>query len=70
MEEEARYCDYCGGELDEDEGTWVGDEVLCQDCVDEQCVTCDHCGEAISTQQFSSDPGKFSLPLDIDSQEE
>jgi len=47
MEEETRYCDYCGGILDEGEGTWVGDEVLCQDCVDEQCVICDHCGEAI-----------------------
>ena len=47
MEEDVRYCDYCGGILDEGEGTWVGDEVLCQDCVDEQCVICDHCGEAI-----------------------
>ena len=26
MEEETRYCDFCGGELDEDEGTWVNDD--------------------------------------------
>ena len=23
--EETRYCDFCGAELNEDEGTWVGD---------------------------------------------
>ena len=38
MEEETRYCDFCGGELDEDEGTWVNDELLCDDCCDEHKI--------------------------------
>ena len=45
--EEKRYCDFCGAELNEDEGTWVGDELLCDDCVDERCTICDHCGDTI-----------------------
>ena len=45
--EEKRYCDFCGAELNEDEGTWVGDELLCDDCVDERCTVCDYCGDTI-----------------------
>ena len=47
MEEEVRICDYCGRALAEGEGTPVDDELLCDDCVEEHCVTCDHCGETI-----------------------
>ena len=50
MEEETRYCDFCGNELDEDEDTWVGDELLCDECCDDHIITCDRCGETIWTQ--------------------
>ena len=55
MEEEVRICDYCGRELVEEEGTPVDDELLCDDCVEEHCVTCDHCGETIWEQNSVSD---------------
>ena len=38
--EEVRICDYCGRVLAEEEGTPVDDELLCDDCVEEHCVTC------------------------------
>ena len=47
MEENTRVCDICGCELENGEGTWVDGQLLCQDCVDEHCVTCGHCGETI-----------------------
>ena len=31
MEENTRVCDICGCELAEGEGTWVGDQLLCED---------------------------------------
>ena len=40
--EEVRICDYCGRVLAEEEGTPVDDELLCDDRVEEHCVTCDH----------------------------
>ena len=54
MEEEVRICDYCGRVLAEEEGTPVDDELLCDDCVEEHCVTCDHCGETIWEQNSVS----------------
>ena len=33
MEESVRVCDHCGCELNADEGTRVGDDLLCEDCV-------------------------------------
>ena len=53
--EEVRICDYCGRVLAEGEGTPVDDELLCDDCVEEHCVTCDHCGETIREQNSVSD---------------
>ena len=55
MEEVVRICDYCGRMLAEGEGTPVDDELLCDDCVEEHCVTCDHCGETIWEQNSVSD---------------
>ena len=59
MEEETRYCDFCGNELDEDEGTWIGDELLCDECCDDHTITCDRCGEAIWTQDSEDDDHTF-----------
>ena len=47
MEENVRICDICGCEIKEENGTWVDDQFLCHECVDEHCTTCDHCGETI-----------------------
>lgn len=47
MEENVRVCDICGCEIKEEDGTWVDDQFLCHECVDEHCTTCDHCGETI-----------------------
>ena len=59
MEEETRYCDFCGNELDEDEGTWVGEELLCDECCDDHTITCDRCGETIWTQDSEDDDHTF-----------
>ena len=45
--EEVKICDYCGMELAEDEGAYVDDELLCDDCVADHCITCDHCGTTL-----------------------
>ena len=47
MEENMRTCDICGCEVAEEDGTWVDDQFLCQNCVDEHCTTCDHCNDTI-----------------------
>ena len=57
--EEVRICDYCGMELAEDEGTYVDDELLCEDCVADHCITCDHCGETIWTADCVTDDNSF-----------
>ena len=51
--EEVRICDYCGMELAEDE------ELLCDDCVADHCITCDHCGEIIWTADCVTDDNSF-----------
>ena len=38
--EEVRVCDYCGMELAEEEGTYVDDELLCDDCVEIGRASC------------------------------
>ena len=57
--EEVRICDYCGMELAEEEGTYVDDELLCDDCVADHCITCDHCGEIIWTTDCVTDDNSF-----------
>ena len=57
--EEVRICDYCGMELAEEEGTYVDEELLCDDCVADHCITCDHCGEIIWTADCVTDDNSF-----------
>lgn len=59
MEEVVRICDCCGRELCDDEGTFVNDELLCDECVEDNCVTCDHCGEVILTADCITDNERF-----------
>lgn len=51
---EIHYCDCCGCVLEEP-GTSVDDQLLCEDCVEEHCVTCEHCGETIWAENSVSD---------------
>lgn len=58
--EEKRICDHCGQTLTEDEGTLVGMDILCDECIDDYCITCDHCGETIWTEDSVTD-GEINL---------
>ncbi len=50
--EEQIVCTHCGAVIEyADDAISVGNEVLCPDCVEDYCCTCDHCEEVI----FESD---------------
>ncbi len=50
--EEQIVCTHCGAVIEYvDDAVSVGNEVLCPDCVDDHCCTCDHCNAVI----FDSD---------------
>lgn len=53
--EEERICTHCGEEISEGEGTTVNGDLLCEECVDDHCITCDHCGEIIYTDDCITD---------------
>ena len=56
MEEERRICSCCGGTLDEnDYGAWVGDDLLCETCMENECIVCEHCGEVIYADDAECD---------------
>ena len=38
-------CAVCGERIMGDDSYFLGDQVLCEDCYDELCITCDLCGE-------------------------
>lgn len=49
------HCDFCGCEIADGYGMYVEGDLLCNDCVDEQTVTCEHCGEVIWSCNSVSD---------------
>ena len=53
--EEKRTCTHCGKVLSEDEGTIVYEELLCDECVEDCCITCDYCGDIIFTEDCVTD---------------
>lgn len=56
MEEEKRICSCCGDVLDEDDyGTWVGENLLCESCVDNECVVCERCGDTVYSDDAECD---------------
>lgn len=57
--EEKRTCDFCGRTLAENEGTLIENELLCDECVDDHCITCDHCGETIWTEDCVTDDNTY-----------
>ena len=50
-----RFCNHCGEELIEGEGTTVSGDLLCDECVEELCITCEHCSEVIYTDDSITD---------------
>ena len=53
---ELTHCSICGCALeDEAECYEVENEILCQDCYDNETVVCDHCGERCLEQNTVSD---------------
>lgn len=53
---ELTHCCICGCALeDEAECYEVENEILCQDCYDNETVVCDHCGERCIEQNTVSD---------------
>ena len=57
--EEKRICTYCERILADTEGTTVNEDLLCDECVDDHCITCDHCGEIIWTEDCITDDNIF-----------
>ncbi len=57
--EEERICTHCGEVMAEDEGTVVDEELLCDECVDDYCITCDCCGETIWTEDCVTDDNTY-----------
>lgn len=57
--EEERICTHCGEVLAEYEGTVVDGELLCDECVDDHCITCDCCGETIWTEDCVTDDNTY-----------
>lgn len=57
--EEKRTCDFCGRTLTENEGTPIENELLCDECVDDHCITCNHCGETFWTEDCVTDDNTY-----------
>lgn len=57
--EEERICTHCGEVLAEYEGTVVDGELLCDECIDDYCITCDCCGETIWTEDCVTDDSTY-----------
>lgn len=38
-------CDCCGTRIYVDDGIWVGDDIVCESCLDSQCFFCEDCGD-------------------------
>lgn len=53
--EEERICTHCGEVISEGEGTSVSGDLLCDECVEELCITCEHCTEVIYSDDCITD---------------
>ena len=45
--EEKLLCSHCGALIEDDDYSLVNGEVVCSDCVDNYCCTCNNCGAVI-----------------------
>lgn len=41
--EEERICTHCGEVISRGEGTTVSGDLMCDECVEEICITCEWC---------------------------
>ena len=46
-------CSCCEEPVDRDERRWVGDDVYCEECYDENFFHCDHCGDEERVEESS-----------------
>ena len=59
-EEDVRYCDCCGTAIPEGENySWIGDEIVCDDCRRNECGCCECCDELIYNSEAITDDGHF-----------
>ena len=59
-EEDIRYCDCCGTAIPEGENySWIGDEIVCDDCRRNECGCCECCDELIYNSEAITDDGHF-----------
>jgi len=60
MDEELRICDCCGAEIPEDENySWIGDDIVCDDCRRNACGCCENCDELIYDSEAIMEDGHF-----------
>ena len=60
MDEELRICDCCGAEIPEDENySWLGDDIVCDDCRRNECGCCENCDELIYRSEAIMEDGHF-----------
>ena len=59
LQEDVRVCDCCGAVIEDDDYYLVGDDILCQSCVDDECGRCDCCEELIYTSDAYTDEDNF-----------
>ena len=58
--EEVRICDCCGAVLEEDEEySWLGDDLVCDDCRRNACERCENCDELIYDSEAIMEDGHF-----------
>lgn len=56
-------CSVCGCTIEEDDTySYVGEDVVCETCADEECGYCDHCGELIYNENAIYDDTHFLCP--------
>ena len=59
-EEDVRICDCCGEIIHEGENySWIGDDIVCDDCRRNECGCCENCDELIYNSEAITDDGHF-----------
>ena len=47
------YCSCCNRHIYLDNAHWIGDEVLCDQCLDAETSRCEHCGQIVFNSEIS-----------------
>ncbi len=58
-EEDVRICDCCGCAIEDDNYSWVGDDIVCEDCRRSECGYCQDCDELIYDSQAITEDGHY-----------